>query len=164
MKSLFLLFIFMGSQPGEPAIGFIAPAVSGAPTFIDPTGTYILKGATEKNKVVGHSGEIRVKLLGQDRVAMCFYINSGYPGYKSGSFLDTLLYNDENEAVYTPPADPGCAFLFYFRATSAETIQVYSDPGSGCGFGKGVMISALFPKYSGETPIIQDMSARGMAL
>src|SRR5450755_2368449 len=130
MKSLLLYFILLGIQPGKFAIGHntvpasaeqnMIPATIGAlpDTFIDPTGTYILKGATTKNKVVGHSGEIRIKLLGKDRVAMCFYINKGSPGYESGSFLDTLSYNDDNEAVYTPAADPGCAFLFYFSANS----------------------------------------------
>jgi hypothetical protein len=170
MKSLLLVFLFVSILPGEP-IGRrgsgcgIPPEEPGTPNiFIDPTGTYILKGATSKNKVVGHSGEIRIKLLGKDRVAMSFYINKGYPGYESGSFLDTLLYNDDNEAVYTPAKDPGCAFLFYFSANSAETLQVLSNPESGCGFGKGVMASARFEKYSGEAPIIQDLSARGAAL
>jgi hypothetical protein len=149
MKSLFfLLILFWGQTRSRIA-------------FIDPTGTYILKGQTEKNKTIGHSGEIRVKLLDQDRVAICFYINKGYPGYESGAFVDTLEYNINNEVVYTPCRDTDSQFLFYFSAFSAETMQVYSNPGASCGFAPGVMASAFFKKCSSEIPIIQDLSARG---
>ncbi|HMH20932.1 MAG TPA: hypothetical protein VK563_04110 [Puia sp.] len=159
MKGLLLLFVIMGGPFAGPGLRTEAPPFS----FIDPTGTYILKGQTEKNKTIGHSGEIRVKLLDKDRVAICFYINKGYPGYESGSFMDTLTYNEDNEVVYAPRADQSCSFLFYFSAYAAETMQVYDNPGAGCGFAPGVMASARFSKYSSEPPIIQDLSARGTA-
>src|SRR3982074_1538712 len=127
MKSLLLLFLFMSGQLTDPG-----RRTGRTPAdFVDPTGTYILKGQTEKNKIIGHSGEIRVKLLGKDRVAICFYINKGFPGYESGSFVDTLTYTEDNEAVYTPLADQSCSFLFYFKPYSAETMQVYDNHGAG---------------------------------
>jgi hypothetical protein len=131
------------------------------PSFIDPTGTYILKGEVKKNRLTGHSGEIRVRLLEKTRIALCFYINSGYPDYESGSFLDTLSYRD-NQASYRPARDPQCSILFFFSRHKAEVQQLYNNPSSGCGFGKGVMASNVFEKYSGDEPVIQDLSQHGI--
>src|SRR6516165_8451729 len=76
--------------------------------FIDPTGTYILKGEVQKNRIMGHSGEIRAKLLDQNKVALCFYINDGYPDYNAASFMDTLPYED-NTARYNSNRGAGCS-------------------------------------------------------
>jgi hypothetical protein len=42
-----------------------------------------------------------------------------------------------------------------------EVLEIYSDPHSGCGFGRDVLVPAVFRKSSNEIPIIQDLSARG---
>ena len=130
--------------------------------FIDPTGTYILKGNVEKNKIISHSGEIRVKLLGHSKVAISFYINKGYPGYESLSFGDNLVYDDNHFAHYKPAANADCTVLFLFNHKNAEIQQLYSDPQSGCSFGKGILVSTTFKKFSSEEPIIQDLSAHGV--
>jgi len=130
--------------------------------FIDPTGTYILKGNIEKNRIVSHSGEIRVKLLQRNRVAICFYLNKGYPGYEFISFVDTLPYDENHYARYKPSPSSDCTVLISFSNKSAELQQVYSDPKSGCDFGNGVLISTNFKKSSREEPIIQDLSAHGI--
>jgi hypothetical protein len=150
MKSLLLLFVVTCTSlinPGD--------------AFIDPTGTYILKGNVEKNKIVSHSGEMRVKLLDHGKLAMCFYINKGYPGYEFISFVDTLLYDDDHFARYKPSPDADCTILFLFNNKNAEIQQVYTDPKSGCGFGKDILISTIFKKFSNERPVIQDLSAHG---
>jgi hypothetical protein len=154
MRSLFILSAFFLSRsifPGDPL-----------PDFIDPTGTYILMGTIKKNRITGHSGEIRVQLLDSHRIALCFYINKGYPGYESGSFMDTLPY-DGSTTRYTPGKDSSCTILFYFRRKKVEIAETYSNPGAGCGFGNGVLISTVFQKTSPDKPIIQDLSAHGMA-
>lgn len=130
--------------------------------YVDPTGTYILKGNIEKNKIVSHSGEIRVKLIGHNKVAICFYINKGYPGYESLSFVDTLVYDDNHFVRYKPSSNRDCTILFSFTNKNAEIQQVYTDPRSGCDFGKNIVISAVFKKFSSEEPIIQDLSVHGM--
>lgn len=130
--------------------------------FVDPTGTYILKGDHKGNRITGHSGEIRVRLLTERTVALSFYISNGYPDYESGSFEDTLAY-DENLAVYHPAKDGDCTILFLFNQHNAEIQQVYEDPHCTCGFGKGIMISTIFEKYSSSPPMIQDLSMHGMA-
>ncbi|HVS97003.1 MAG TPA: hypothetical protein VHE54_10965, partial [Puia sp.] len=84
MKSFFLLpLLLMNSAfPGH------------SPLFVDPTGTYILKGEVKKNKIVGHYGELRVRLLDPGTAAFCFYLNNGYPNYASIALMDTLNYAD----------------------------------------------------------------------
>jgi len=131
------------------------------PAFIDPTGTYTLTGKVKRNRVVGHSGEMRVELLDSGRVAISFYMNKGYPNYESGSFIDTLTY-DEDMARYSPSCDSTCTMIFWFTDKSMELRGLYTDPKSSCGFVSGVMRAAIFEKTSGDRPIIQDLSAHGV--
>jgi hypothetical protein len=133
-----------------------------APPFIDPTGTYILKGEVRKNKITGHSGEIRARLLDQHKVALCLYMNNGYPDYASGAMIDTLDY-EEDRTFYQPAHDSSCFLIFIFRFRTVEIMEVYSDPHSGCGFQQGIMIPATFEKSSSDVPVIQDLSKRGLA-
>jgi hypothetical protein len=125
-------------------------------TFIDPTGTYTLKGEVRDNKVVSHSGEIRVKLLRPELLTLCFFIDKGYPGYESGSFLDTLQY-EGNEAVYTT-RDSSCMLRFYFKPTGVELVHIFSQNARDCGFAPGVLTGAFFRKTSSGVPVIQDLS------
>lgn len=150
MKCLFLLVLF--------GIGPIFPSAD--PDFINPTGTYTLTGIVRNNRVIGHSGELRVRLLSPDKVAVCFYMNKGYPGYESGAFMDTLAY-EENRVFYTPASDTGCSVLFCFLPRTVEIIKIYSDIHSGCGFGQGVLAASILDKTSSELPVIQDLSGHG---
>jgi len=126
-------------------------------TFINPTGTYTLKGEVQNNKVVTHSGEIRVKLLGPELLTLCFFIDKGYPGYESGSLLDTLRYED-NAAVYVS-RDSGCMLRFYFKVNGVELVHIFAQNKSDCGFPAGVLTGAFFRKTSSGVPVIQDLSA-----
>ena len=152
MKSLFLLSLLLLSR---------VLSVSGQ-NFIDPTGTYLLKGEVKNGMIVGHSGELRVRLLDTGMVAMCLYVNKGYPGYESGALLDTLRYID-NRFIYTPAGDSSCSIYFAFDLRGVEIFQSLSDPRAGCGFGPGVLIAAVFEKASSDIPIIQDLSRRESA-
>ena len=124
-------------------------------TIINPTGTYILKGEVKGNKVISHSGEIRVKLLQPEMLTLCFYIAKGYPGYESGSLMDTLRYTD-NSAVYVSK-DSTCTLRFYFRQNGVELIHIFSMPARDC-FSPGVLTGAFFRKASSGVPVIQDLS------
>jgi hypothetical protein len=128
-------------------------------TFIDPTGTYTLKGEVRDNKVVSHSGEIRVKLLGNESLALCFFIDKGYPGYESGAFLDTLRYEENQSSYYS--RDSGCVLRFNFKPTGVELMHIFSQGGSDCGFTPGVLTGAFFKKTSSGIPVIQDLARRG---
>lgn len=138
-------------------IGFVPDKTS---SFLNPTGTYRLKGVVKNNKVTGHSGELRVRLLDEHTVALCFYINAGYPAYQSGSMIDTLSYQD-NVVIYQPSKDTTCAVHFYFAPQKVELLQVMSDPHSGCGFDPGVFVPVAFPKISSDIPVIQSLAGRG---
>ena len=146
MKIFFFLSLFL---PG------LFPSFNSV-TFIDPTGTYILKGEVHDNKVVSHSGEIRVKLLRPEQLALCFYIDKGYPRYESGSLWDTLSYED-NQAVYASK-DSDCLLRFFFKPNGVELVHVFAQAGGDCGFPPGVLIGAFFRKTSSGIPVIQDLS------
>lgn len=154
MRSLFILSTFLFSHSFSPCT---PPS-----NFFDPTGTYILRGDVTRNKVTSHSGEIRVKLIDSDRIAICFYINKGYPGYESGSFIDTIVYENGN-ARYYPGKDSSCVILFYFHQRKVEIQECYTQPNICCGFAHGVLTSAVFKKSSDARPIIQDLSTHGVA-
>jgi hypothetical protein len=124
---------------------------------INPTGTYILKGEVRDNKVVSHSGEIRVKLLQPAKLTLCFFMDKGYPDYASGALLDTLQYED-NVAVYVGK-DSACMLRFAFKPNGVELIHIFSQAASDCGFAPGVLTGAFFRKTSSGVPVIQDLSA-----
>jgi hypothetical protein len=129
-------------------------------TFVDPTGTYILKGNVKKNNITGHFGELRVHMLDSQTVAFCFYLSSGYPDYSAATMLDTLYYED-NSIHLQPKHDSTCSLVLTFTAHSADLMKVYRDPASSCGFAPGVIIPATLHKISSEVPVIQDFSIRG---
>jgi hypothetical protein len=132
----------------------------GSPDFINPTGIYLLKGEVKNNKIIGHSGELRVRLLDSITVAICLYLSKGYPGYESGAFTDTLHYGD-NTVVYTPAGDSSCSIYFAFDVRTVEMFESLTDPHSGCGFLPGVLVPSIFEKTSSDIPVIQDFSPRG---
>jgi hypothetical protein len=150
MKNLFLLLLCCVHSPFS----------KDEPTFIDPTGTYVLRGDIKKNNITGHFGEIRVRLLDKKTAVFCFYISDGYPNFGSGAFLDTVHYED-NSFQFRPARDTGCSLVLIFSAKDVEIIEVYSNPRSGCGLAPGVLVPATFRKISSDIPVIQDLSERG---
>ncbi|HXB90744.1 MAG TPA: hypothetical protein VNU72_00580 [Puia sp.] len=152
MKSLFLLPLLLLSThlPGHTSF------------LLDPTGTYILKGEVKKNRILGHYGELRVRLLDAGTAAFCFYINNGYPDYASVALMDTIKYED-NRIYYRSLRDSSCSLVLSFYANTMELMEIYSDPQSGCGYGPGVLAPAVFDKSSSEVPIIQDLSRQVQA-
>jgi hypothetical protein len=145
MKSLFLLLLLNAPLRGK------------SPSFIDPTGTYILKGEIKKNRIVGHYGELRVRLLSPGTAAFCFYLNNGYPNYASVALMDTSIYED-NHLMYKLSKDTTCTLILLFNVHDVELMEIYSDPQNGCGYGPGLLIPAVFDKKSSEIPVIQDLS------
>lgn len=125
--------------------------------FINPTGTYILKGEKHKGEIKGNFAEVRVKLLGDSLLALSLYSNNGYPQYASGSFIDTLKYIN-NRAIYSSKSGEFCQIVFSFVLNGLNINQVYGDPSSTCGFGKGVIPLGLIEKHSSFQPIIQSLS------
>ncbi|MDO6433697.1 hypothetical protein Q4E93_24005 [Flavitalea sp. BT771] len=158
MRRLFIIPILFLSQ--GLLFGAAAQDLTGS-GFVNPTGTYTLTGTVRKNRVMGHSGEVRVVLLDSSRVAISFYINKGYPNYEAGSMIDTLKYN-EDMARYTPSCDSTCTMIFWFSDKAMELRGLYSNPNSSCGFANGVMTAAIFIKTSRDKPVIQDLSAHGI--
>ena len=124
---------------------------------INPTGTYVLKGEKHKGEIKGNFAEIRVKLIDETLLAISMYSNTGYPDYLSGSFTDTVPYAG-NKAVCLSKSDPSCRLVFVFESDGLNIKQIYTDPASTCGFGKGVIPLGFIGKYSSDIPIIQSLS------
>ena len=122
--------------------------------FIDPTGTYVLKGEKYKGEIKGNHGEVRIKLLNESLVAITMYSSNGYPDYDSASFTDTMKYAN-NKAVHFSKSDPSCQLVFAFSADGLDIKQMYTDPASTCGFEKGTIPLGFISKYSSAIPVIQ---------
>lgn len=148
-KAVFILLFYFASH-----LSYSQPPRD---VFINPTGTYILKGEKYKNEIKGSYGEIRVKLLSDSLLAITMYSNKGYPEYTSASFADTIAYID-NRAVYLPISDATCQLVFAFDADGLHINEIYTDPTSTCGFEKGVIPLGFIARHSSETPIIQSLS------
>ena len=131
---------------------------SGDP-FINPTGTYKLE--YPKNKPAGtkfsYTGEIQIKLLTDSKIAMIFWVCKGPPSYNSGSFSDTLEYQD-NKAIYTDPeSDSTCRITFTVSGKRLSVAEQTDDINSGCGFGHAVVADGLiFKKISSKVPEMKE--------
>lgn len=125
--------------------------------FINPTGTYVLKGEKYRGEIRGNYGEVRIKLLDDSTLAISMYGNKGYPDYSSASFTDTMVYVD-NRAAHLSKSDPSCQLVFAFDQDGLNIKQIYTDPSSTCGFEKGAMPLGFIAKYSSDIPIIQPLA------
>ena len=124
--------------------------------YIDPTGTYKLNSkANNKNgDTYGYSGQVQVKKISLNKIVMTFEVNKGAPSYNSGSFVDTLSYND-NKAIYTDTeSDSTCKITFDFYKKGITVKEETSDYNSGCGFGHGVVANGFYKKTSSKMPIL----------
>lgn len=146
-KTLLLLFVCSAH------VAFSQPLRN---LVINPTGTYVLKGEKHKGQIKGNFAEVRVKQIDEDLLAITMYSNTGYPDYLSGAFTDTIPYAD-NRGVYTSKYDTACRLVFAFEIDGLSIKQIYTDPTSTCGFGKGVIPLGFIARYSSDVPIIQSL-------
>lgn len=124
-------------------------------TSIDPTGTYKLASetVTKDGDTYGYSGKIQVKKIGDDKIAVTFYVNKGAPSYNMGGFVDTLSFVN-NKAIYKGLENTtDCRIEFAF---SESGIMVKTDEGNSCGFGHGVYANGFFKKKSSIEPILEN--------
>lgn len=118
---------------------------------IDPTGTYELKGEGIEGEMKGYSGEIRVKLIENRKIAVNFYITKGHPSYNEGTFKDTLNYR-RNKAVYQDKdLKTACTLTLDF---SKEGVQIEENANYEHGncWGNGVVAHGFFKKTSSKVP------------
>lgn len=123
-------------------------------TSINPTGTYDLESKTEKkgDDIYGYTGQIQVRQLNEHKIMMTFVVNKGAPSYNSGSFVDTLDYQN-NSSIYTvPDLDPSCKITFQFTESGVSVKEETDNYNSGCGFGHAVVADGFFKKNSTEEP------------
>jgi hypothetical protein len=122
-------------------------------SFINPTGTYILKGKKIGNEIRGQFAEIRVKLIDPETIAVSTYFNTGFPRYNSESFLDTLAYS-YNSSIFIHNRDEHCKIVFRFSNAEVELLYVFPDNGHACIFGHGTIATGKIEKSYDVVPII----------
>ncbi len=147
---LLLFFVLNGTSFGQSI-------KASSKTFLNPTGTYAFDGKTKTKDrdIFGYFGEIKVKLIDTNKIAMSFYICKGAPSYNSGSFVDTLLYR-ENIALYRDEdLQKACKVTFTFSKKNIK-IQETANYEYGTCWGHGVIAFGSFKKTSYKIPIIKD--------
>ncbi len=129
-----------------------------AKQYINPTGTYNLvsNAKTQNGDIYGPTGDIQVKALLKNKVAIVLGVNMGAPAYNSGALIDTLAYND-NTCIYKGNSDdPSCRITFVFTSTGIKVSQKQADLNYGCGFGHGVFADGFYKKKSGKVPVLKN--------
>ncbi|WP_423819372.1 hypothetical protein V5739_01450 [Salinimicrobium sp. TIG7-5_MAKvit] len=123
----------------------------------DSTGTYVLGkyNPDSAEEIREYFGEIQVKQIDADKIAMTFMINKGAPGYNSGSFIDTLIVKNK-VANYRTQFDESCKITFAFDRGGVRVNEETEDFNSGCGFGHAVVAKGYFRKISSDTPVLRN--------
>jgi hypothetical protein len=121
--------------------------------FINPTGTYKHPYEIEGKEVFGPFGEVRVKLLDANNVAISLFVCRGAPNYNNGSFIDTLVYTN-NRVIHKTENDSSCAIIFTFKRNKVEIEQKQANLNFGCDFGQGVFANGVYNKVSNKIPLI----------
>jgi hypothetical protein len=127
-------------------------------SFINPTGTYILKGQEKGDETYGYFGHVYVQYVAKRKVVVKFYICKGYMSYSSGRFYDTLLYQN-NTAVYGPAEyDSTCKIILRFYPNRVVVDEQTANFNNGCDFGHGVVANAIFRKKTSRSPTKGEMA------
>ena len=96
-------------------------------------------------------------MLKHSAIAVSFYICKGAPSYNSGSFIDTLVYKN-NQAIYTASEyDSTCTVTLIFSSKGTSVKQYQSNINNGYGFGNGVVANGFFKKTSIKIAVIEDL-------
>jgi hypothetical protein len=143
-RHLFLFLLLLGLQFFAMGQGKKVTAA------FNPTGTYKMGSKT------GYNGTIRVKLINRDTIVMSLYVCIGPPNYNSGSFVDTLVYQNHRAVYHHAESDTTCRIIFSFTGKEVSVEQVQPDPNSGCGFGHAVFADGYYKKVSAKVPVIQE--------
>jgi hypothetical protein len=126
-------------------------------SFVNPTGTYVLKGKKSRDEIKGQFAEIRVKLLDHQTVALSSYFNKGYPDYSVEAFLDTLSYS-YNACAFVHERDPYCKIIFQFSNSEVQLLYVFPDNGHQCIFSPGAIVTGKIEKLYDAVPIIAGLN------
>ena len=126
--------------------------------YIDPTGTYRLGCKTVRRikEKPGYSGKIQVKKISSEKIIMTFEVTKGSPSYNSGSFIDTLNYNNNKSIYSTPEFDSTCLITFEFNKKGVIVKEETEDYNYGCGFGHAVVASGFYKRISNKAPILTE--------
>lgn len=95
-------------------------------------------------------------MLKNSKIAISLFICKGAPSYNSGSFIDTIKYQN-NIAVYKTTKEASCNITFTFSNKGITVEQYQADINFGCDFGHGVFADGFYKKESSKIPLIIDL-------
>jgi hypothetical protein len=120
---------------------------------INPTGTYELnEGKEDENgNYIGYSGEIKVKQIQDNKLAVNFYICKGHPSYNLGIFTDTLEYKNDIAIYSDEDLKKACTLKLMFTKDGVELKEDANYSYGNC-WGHGVFAHGFFKKTSIKIP------------
>ncbi len=121
-----------------------------AATTVDPTGTYAYTFEKE-----GGSGQIYVKQLTGNQMAVVMDANRGAPSYNIARVDKTTLKLRGNQAVYSSRNYGKCTIKLHFFEGGVSVVYVGSD--YECGFGNAATVTGNYVKTSSKTPVFPKM-------
>jgi hypothetical protein len=151
VRAILVLFIFVCActKPSGQEDPHVQPA-----TPLDPTGSYefVSDARDSTNDDSGVFGEVRVILLGDERIAVGFAMNIGALSFNSGGFVDTLEFRDSIAVFRDRESDSSCTITLSIAKDSVRLTEHTDLPDGGCGFGHGVVADGSFRKGSSVRP------------
>jgi hypothetical protein len=114
-------------------------------TTVDPTGTYAY--TFEKD---GPSGQIYIKQLIGNQIAVAMDANRGAPSYNMATVAKITLKIRNNQAVYTSREFGKCTIKLHFFEGGVSIAYVGDD--YECGFGNAATVTGNYVKTSSQPP------------
>jgi hypothetical protein len=137
---LFVMLLLTGGLIGHS---------NGQNKSLNPTGSYY-RGDKR-------SGEVRVKLLDNNKIAITLLACVGKPSYNSGGFVDTLDYQNRKAIYKDLEDDSSCVITLKFSEVGIDIEQQQANLNWACGFGHGVDASGYYKKVSSKVPKIRNL-------
>jgi hypothetical protein len=130
--------------------------VSCSSNSIYPTGTYKLESETKirNGDTYGYFGEIRVKKLEDDKIALSLYVCRGAPSYNVGLVDDTLKMENNHSVLRCdmPEIDEKGELHFYFTKFGIEVKEKHLKFNEFCTFGHAVHADGFYKIKSDKIP------------
>ena len=124
------------------------------------TGFYDLESKTEKKgeDIFGYMGQVIVKSLGNNKIAINLNVNRGAPSYNMGILVDTLEVKN-NQAIYETKeeSDGPCRLIFTFYKRGVKINHMAEDYNFSCGFGHAVIASGFYKRTSSKIPTDEEL-------
>lgn len=118
-------------------------------TIKDVTGIYNYSFGEE-----GGSGDLRVKRLRNDKIAISFDCIRGAPSYNMATISKTTVRLNGNKAIYSSNEFGKCRFFILFSENGARVS--FFDNAYSCGFGNAATVEGNYIKTNSSIPKFEE--------